>query len=286
MGSMNLVAVLFVFGAVFNLINLFFTANAQLENPDVRTSAVTIVVGLVFVLLSIFVQAGSMGYVRDKIKAGQASLASFTSAGGKYYLRLLLIGLLVVLVILAFVLAGALVIAVFGTALSAVGIGIAIILAAVGIYVLMLMFLAPYLIVGEDTVEKVTLLSFVLIFFLWWLLLIVYIFSNRFRQTSSGRQIQHVFVSIKKSVSLVRKNLLSVLGIMVVLIAIGFAVGLVLGIVLALLSAVVKGTASQVIFGIVSSFVNAYLGVLVTSSFMHFYFNVAGNTANTSGAKS
>ena len=57
-----------------------------------------------------------------------------------------------------------------------------------------------------------------------------------------------------------------------------------MGIVFALLSAAIQGVIAQVVFSVLSSFVNAFLGLVVTGSFMSFYLNATGNQANTSGA--
>ena len=60
-GSMGLVLILFIFGAVWNLINVSLTP--RLENPDAGTTAIIVGVGILFILASIFLQAGFFGFV-------------------------------------------------------------------------------------------------------------------------------------------------------------------------------------------------------------------------------
>ena len=47
-GSMGLVLILFIFGAVWNLINVSLTP--RLENPDAGTTAIIVGVGILFIL--------------------------------------------------------------------------------------------------------------------------------------------------------------------------------------------------------------------------------------------
>ena len=80
---------------------------------------------------------------------------------------------------------------------------------------------------------------------------------------------------------LVKKNILSLLGISALLILIGFGIGLVLGAILAGLGYLIKQEMiTQTIFALLSSFVNAYLGVVVTAAFMNFYLSIQ-NQSNT-----
>jgi hypothetical protein len=66
-GSFPLFSILFAFGFVWNLINIFYAPLAQ--NPTTQTSVAVIAIGIVFILISIYVQGGTFGYVRDRIKA-------------------------------------------------------------------------------------------------------------------------------------------------------------------------------------------------------------------------
>ncbi len=241
--SLDLVLSLFAVGVVWNLINFFMTSRLQQPEPTVRASMGMALVGLVFILVSFFIQGGSMGYVLDKIKAGKASLASFFSAGQKFYTRLLLLGILVSLIIFVFVFLAMLPAILLRGNVDALGVIIAVIFAGLGIYFVLLLFFAPYFIVAEG--EK-------------------------------------VMASLKQSIAMVRKNLLVVIGVTLLLIVIGFAFGIVLGLLLAGLDAAIKGAPAQIVFAVISSLVNAFLGVVVTASFMTLYLSLSNN--NTSGA--
>src|SRR5262249_55913885 len=84
--------------------------------------------------------------------------------------------------------------------------------------------------------------------------------------------------SIKASMKLVKKNILPLLGISALLIVIGFAIGMLLGAILAGLTVVVKAeNVNNIIFAVLSSFVNSFLGVAVTAAFMTFYLSLNRN---------
>lgn len=240
--SMGLVCALFIFGFIWNLVSIFFGPAPEATEPAVNP--VLIIAGGIFLLLTIFVQAGSLGYVREKLKKGSGGAADFMSAGKKYYLRLLVIGIIVAAVIGVFVLLAALAVAGLGAKLQVLGIILAILFASLGIYFVILLFLAPYVAVADE---------------------------------------QGPIASIKQSVGKVRKNILPLLGISLILIAIGFGIGLVLGAGFAGLSLVLKGTPAQIVFAVFSSFVNAFLGLMVTGSFMNFYLSLSSH--NTPAAE-
>ena len=238
--SMGLVLVLFVFGFVFNLLNLFLAPPAAADAAQAPSPAL-IAVAITFIFITIYFQAGSMAFVRDMVKTGSANLGNFKAGGGKYYLRLLMLGLVVSLIIGVFVLLAALVVSLLQN-LPVVSIPLAILFAALGIYFVVMLFLSPYAAVVDETGVK---------------------------------------ASIKLSMKLVKKNILTLLGISAVVILIGFGVGLVLGAILAGISFLIKvEMASQVVFALLSSIVNAYLGVFVTAAFMNFYLSLADRNNN------
>ncbi|OGW82239.1 MAG: hypothetical protein A3C47_02240 [Omnitrophica bacterium RIFCSPHIGHO2_02_FULL_51_18] len=244
--SWNLVLALFVFGAIWNIISIFINPTPG-ATPDAAATVKIVAVGLVFIVVSIFVQAGSLGFICEKVKQGSANFSKFFELGGKYYLRIFLLGLLIALIAGGLILLAALAIAALQGTLNVLGIVLGLLLAALGIYLALLFFLAPYAIVADN--EK-------------------------------------TIAAVKKSVALVRRNMPRLLGILLILVLIGFGIGIVLGIGFAALSAAAPGQAAQIAFGIVSSFVNAFLGVVVTGSFMAFYLSITNNSdANTDGAK-
>ncbi len=243
--SFDLVLALFVFGAVWNIISVFVKP-IQTATPDTATTVKILVIGLVFIMASVFVQGGSLGYICEKVKQGSAGFPKFFESGAKYYLRILFLGLLIGLIALALILLATLAVAALQGPLAVGGVIVALLLGAVGIYLALLFFLAPYAIVADN--EK-------------------------------------TIAAIKKSMSLVKQNMLKLLGILLILVAVGFGIGILLGIGFAALSAAIPaGNAAQIAFGVVSSFINAILGVVVTGSFMSFYLSISNNNANTGGA--
>ncbi len=237
--SMAIVALLSLFGFVWTFLNIHYASQikAQAKTPDPKISILMMIAALVFIFVNIFLQAGTLGYVRDKLKQGKADLPAFMSAGSKYYLKFFAVGVVIALIAAAFIIVAALAVAL----LKNPGLIIAVPSVIAMIYFILLMLFAPYIIVVDE--EK-------------------------------------SMASIKKSIGVVKKNLLGVLAILAILVAIGFATGLLIGIVLGLLNVAVPGVVSQVVTAAFSSLLNAFLGVFVTASFMNFYLEIS----NTAGA--
>ena len=234
--SSGLMLVLFVFGFVFTLLNLFLAPPAATANPNQPPPPALIAVGAVFILLTIYFQGGSLAYVRDRVKTGSASLANFTSGGAKYYGRLFLLGLVVALIIGVFVLLAALSSA-FLQSIPALAIPLAIVFGALGLSFVVLLFFSPYAAVVDE---------------------------------------KGVGASIRLSMKLVKKNILPLLGIVVVLVLIGFGLGLILGAIFAGVSLVVKAEMpASVIIALLSNLVNAFLGLVVTGAFTSFYLSLS-----------
>jgi hypothetical protein len=230
--NLGLIGVLFAFGFIFSLITLFVAP----PNPDPNAppSPATVVTGIVFLFVMIFLEAGKMAYVRDYLKTGSAAMANFTAGGAKYYLKLLLLGLVISLIVGVLIMLAGLC-AAFLQGLPAVGVVLAILFGALAFYFLVTFFLSPYAAVVDD---------------------------------------KSIGDSLKTSTKLVKRNILTLLGITLLLVVIGFGIGLILGAVLAGVSFLVKAEMpTQVIFSVLSSFVNAFLGVAVTGSFMSFYLS-------------
>ena len=235
--SKNLVIVMFAFAFIWNLINIPF--NAQLQEANVGASFAVMVLSFLFIAISIFMQAGSLGYVHESIKTGQSSLANFKVCGKKFYLRVLGISALVGLFIVILSVLAALAFLLGGENLNAISIVLGLIIAAFGIYGVLLVFLAPYILVADDS---------------------------------------KVVDSIKTSIAIVKSNFIRVIGIGFVLLLLGFVVGLVLGMIFGLLGGILQGAAGQVVFGFLGSLVNAYLGVVVTAAFMTYYLSLKSSS--------
>ena len=241
----GVVMCLFFFGLAWNLLNIFAANRLNLANPTPQVSGGLIAAGVVFVLMTVFTQAGSLGFIKTRLKEGRGALGDFFASGGKYYFKILVIALFISMVVGVFVLLAALSASLLGTRSPALSMTLVIFIAAVGVYFTILFFFAPYAAVASD---------------------------------------MKAVEALKKSVGLVRQNLLKFVGLAALLVLTGFIAGLILGVVFAGVSLGVKATIpQQIIFAALSSFVNSFLGLFVSSSFMSFYLGLpqSGNTNNT-----
>jgi len=231
MSSKPLLLVLFGFGFIWNLINL--PLQNQVRDANLGASFSIIGLSLVFVFISIFIQAGTLGFIRDMIKGGQCNLTQFKEYGMKYYLRVLAIGLIVFLVVLVLVFISALLILILAAIPDIIKVVMATVFVIAGIVGIIFLFFAPYAAVVDD----------------------------------SG-----VFDSLKSSIVVVKayfwKVFLTGLLLMLAVIVIGFVLGLVTG----LLSGIL-GFMGPVLNVFVSSVLNAFFSVVFTGTFMSFYLN-------------
>jgi hypothetical protein len=119
--NLMLVFVLFVFNLIWNMVNIAIMPVGVVPAPgaDAATAPVvppeaaltTLAFSILFILVSIFMQGGSLGVVRDYIKEGKMKLSQFASYGLKYYLRLLGLGLVIILFVFIIAVIAALIVA-------------------------------------------------------------------------------------------------------------------------------------------------------------------------------
>ncbi len=238
--SMSLLLTVFAFSFIWTLINLPFVSADGTAEPN----PISAVLGILFILISVFIQSGSIGYVEQVVKQGRSALGSFLESGKKNYLRMLGLGIVVglvmivlaVLAVIGFVAGGA------QAEPSPLAIVLAVILAIVGMIILLFIFLAPYAVVVEG---------------------------------------KGVVGAIKASIAIVKQNFLTILGVGVILVVIGFAIGFLLGLVIGLTGGALPGKAGQVLAGFLSSAVNAYLGIVTTGAFMSLYLSKSGSVSNS-----
>ena len=162
--NLVLVAVLFVFNLIWNIINVAIMPPGALPAPGAGAAApaaippevamTSFVFSMVFVLASIFMQGGSLGVVRDYIKEGKTKLSQFASYGLKYYLRLVGLGIIIILIVLVIAAIAALVVAATAplnnVIVTSVATIIAIVVGLVGIYFVVLLVMAPYAMVSDE----------------------------------------------------------------------------------------------------------------------------------------
>ncbi len=237
--NLNLVLILIVFNVIGNLVSLPFTP-VQGTQPSPEMSAPLLIFTVVFVLISIFIQGGTLGAVRDYVKEGKMKLSAFASYGAKYYLKLLLLGIVIVAVVVIVALIAALIIAVTAPLNNKLVTIIATIIAMIiGIIATLLYFipltLSPYALVCDEI---------------------------------------GVIEAVKKSLKVAKnpfKRVFTLLLLFIVLMLISIGIVLVIGYVLNLLIALLPSGAGRVATAVVTGIINGYLGVVMTVSFTAYY---------------
>lgn len=238
--SVGLIIALFVFNLLGSIASLPFATVSPTATATPQLTAGALVFSILFILISIFIQGGTLGCVRDVIKEGKMKLAAMPQYGLKYYLRLLGLGILIVLIIAIVALAAGLLIAITAPLNNAVVTTIAIVIAvaiaiAVGLLFFLPFTLAPYAIVCDDI---------------------------------------GVVDSMKKAIEVARKpfvRVLMLLALVVLLVAIALIVGFVVGFIVGLVTAFLPAGLGRAMMMVVTSGINGYLGVVITASFMAFY---------------
>ena len=240
--NMNLVLVIFIFNCVWNLGIIPFSPVTPTAGMGVAMSPVLTLISLAFILASIFIQGGVLGCMMDIVKKGGVDLSKFKDYGLKFYLRLVCLALIIILIIGVIAFIATLIVAASAPTKNAVIIAITTILALIiggaGIYLVILLFLSPYILVAEDV---------------------------------------GIVDSMRRSIEFVRLALARVIGLGALLVLIGLGIGLITGIIAGVISLAIKGKFLQAIAGILNGGVNAYLSVIVTGCLVTFYLALKGS---------
>lgn len=254
-GGLGLVAVLFIYNLVINLIYLPIQARMPVPVPGqlpilppAGLLALAMAINVIVILLGIYINGGVMSYVKESV-SGNLNMSNFWEGGRKYYGKLFLLGLLVFGYVALLFAVGALLIGVSTAATKGItnplSIAAMLILGLIGMLSLLFIFFSPYAIVAQG--EK-------------------------------------VIGSIKQSVNFVKSFFWPFLGVTVILILIGLVIGFViglllgfLGIALARLDMVVK-----IISAVLTSGLSSYLLVVAVGCLMNFYLGRLGLTKGTS----
>lgn len=236
--SLGLILILIVFNLIFNLASIpLAVAPGATVAPQVTSLA--LILSVVFILVSIFLQGASLGLIRDLIKGAKLEIGKFAGYGLKYYLRLLGLGVLIVLIIAVIAIVAALLIAATiplkNTVVTVIMSIIAMAIGAIGLYWIFLLLLTPYAIICDEI---------------------------------------GIIEAMKKSTRTVRRSIGKILLILVMLILISLGIGFIFGFGTGLISAALPVRMGQILIGIVNSIVNGYLGVVMMSSFMAFYLGL------------
>lgn len=249
--NLALVVVLFVFNLIWNMVNIAIVPVGAMPAPQAdaaaapaippETALATFIFSMLFVLVSIFMQGGSLGVVRDYIKEGKMKLSQFASYGLKYYLRLLGLGLIVILIVLIIAVIAALIVAASAplnnTIVTAVAAIIAIAIGVVGIYFVILLIMAPYTMVSDEI---------------------------------------GVIEAMKRSMRVVKKSFWKILFLLALLVLIAIGIGVLLGLATGLTAVALPAKMGQIMIGVVNSLFNGYFGIVMMASFMSIYMALAG----------
>lgn len=240
--NLNLVLIVIIFNMIWNLGVIPFTPEGPIgTGMGVAMTPGLTILSILFVLASIFIQGGVLGSVSDAVKQNKLDLGKFAAYGAKLYLRLLGLALVIILIIGLLGFIATLIVAsaapTGNAGLIAVTSIAAFLIATGGLYIIILLFLSPYILVVED----------------------------------SG-----VFQAMRASIDFVKGLFLKVLGLGALLVLIGFGVGLIMGLMAGMLSLIIKGKFLQVLTGIISGGVNGYLSIVVTGCLIVYYLAVKG----------
>lgn len=251
--NMPLILILFIFNLIWNMVNIAILPQGAVPTPGTtpitatpqaippQNAVAVLIASIIFILVSIFMQGGSLGVIRDYIKEGRMKLGSFASYGLKYYLRLIGLGIIIILLVVIIALIAALIIAatsplnnIVATVIASI---IAIVIGLVGIYFVLLLVMSPYSLICDDV---------------------------------------GIIESMKRSMAVVRKAFWRILLLLVLLILIAVGIGVLIGIITGLLTVAIPAKAGQIIIGIVNSVFNGYLGVVMMAAFMVYYLALVG----------
>ena len=235
--NLVLVALLFVFNAIWALGSIPLINPAQVTAP---ITAAALGFSVLFILVSIFVQGGTLGLVRDFMKAGSSKLTSFASYGLKYYLRLFVLGLIIVLVVGVAALVATILITATAplkqAAVTVIATVIAVIIGLAALYFVILLLMAPYSLVCDEA---------------------------------------GIAASIKNSMDFVKKTFWKMVLLLVLLILISFGVGFIIGFIVGLITIAMPPKVGQAVIGLSNSAFNGYLGVVMIAAFMAFYLGLS-----------
>ncbi len=235
---------------VLFLLNIFSgTIGGPLKTLEEDASIGVILVGVLtvifFLLLSVFIQAGLLGCIREAIKSGQRGIGNMVESGKKYFLRLLGLTLLVgfVVTVLAMFSGVGLILlrgAAGGILLRSAGMFISILFVIAAVCAAIALFYSPYILVTDES---------------------------------------QIIESMRKSIDFIRRFLAKALGTALLVLLLVIAASIVLAILLIPLAALTGSTEApsrlfQVIGSILGSGLNAYLGIVGMAAFMSLYMGL------------
>lgn len=238
--STLVMAILFAYGFVWNLVNIPFNQAQQVVAAGGNAAVIaSILLTILFLLTYVYMLSGLLSFVRETLKKGKAQFSDFHSGGARSYWRILGLGVILGLFMIILLIGASLaVLAEGGEGLTAGSFAILAVLFLIGLAGFFLLFLAPYAIIAEDA---------------------------------------KIIQAVKTSVSLIKRHflklfLLNVL-FLIVIVLIWAAIGAIYAAVTGGAQQAAQGLGVQLAFGFISSLVNAIWNTFLCSVFMSFYLN-------------
>lgn len=246
--NLKLALIVYATGIIFGLVSLPFATRLAPTATGIipRLPGSFWLIVILSILVQIFIMGGILGCLREAIKKGKANLSEFVNFGKKYYVRLLLSGLLGMVIAIVY---GFIVAALVG-GMGAGGVAIKAILGVI---------LALFIILGIALV----------IMFVFWPYAIV--------TEESG-----VIGGLKKSIGIATKpivNLFKILVIVLLLIVIVVLLNLGISIPQFFFRQLPLGMMLYRIF--IVGGVAAYINIALVSSLMAYYFTLKGEVGRT-----
>ena len=234
--NVQLLLVLFVFNLVGTFLRTPFMQAAPTAPATANLSPAIIIISILLGLIGVLIFGGVLGSLKEYIQNQKAQLGHIMQYGTKFYLRVLGVWALILAILIAFTFVVAFAISLAMAIKNLVGVvillAVALIVSGVGLYVFILLFMAPYILIADD-IGPVS--------------------------------------ALKKSINFVRGCLGKIVSLFVMLVLITVGIGFVVGVIAGLITLALKGAAGQIIVGIVASAFNSYVNVLLPACFLLIY---------------
>lgn len=201
-------------------------------------AAALMLIGLVFALIGVFFFCGVMGSIKEFIKTQKVELGNFVKYGAKYYFKIIGVWLAMLIVLFLFLLPVvvgiAIAAAVKSLAVISISIAIALIIGSIGVYLFLLLLMAPYALIADEIGPV---------------------------------------AALKVSIAFVRKNLIKMIGLILLLALVALGMGFLVGIAMGIVAIFIKGIAGQIAVGILGSVFNAYINVVFPAALLLVYMS-------------
>lgn len=233
---MNVILIFFVFNAIIGFVTLPLANPARAANPGIL--AISIVAGILFFLVFIFIQGGALGLVRDQIKTSVSGMSNFISYGKRYYLRIL--GLLCLYVLIA-----------------------------VSIVLLLGLLSAGILLLGDNIITRSVVAIIVTVAALVLITLLLYPIYSLVAEDTGALE------AFRRGVIAAKSNFWKTLALFLSILAISLIISFIMGAIVGMISVLLPANITQIVITIINALVQAYIPIVMMLSFMSFYLSLS-----------